>query len=329
MVNNKKINNYYRKKNSPQRNKSQDNDVTEAIIATTNHHVRAPNENQVNTVKMDNSESPKQSSLATAATSQVAGSNTGKGVVRKILGSVVIGEGTTTMVTDIGVSVPVITQATSQLVDTSMESGLFSEEESGQTKLMSYEADHSADELDTMDGENDFMNLSGTPTTVNASGVATQNNQGSDNDMNTTLGEQLINISMIQQEPEVQTQELTCMGTTSNLASAILPIVNTISPDKNNEFKAQVCPTNAKQQSSSGESINDDGFTVIQRTRKVHQKSALDHLKNNTTSVNTGYLLPQLVFGIPTLPIMTSAYRYLKQKMTHHHGTKFFVLSKP
>jgi hypothetical protein len=298
MVNNKKINNYYRKRNSPQRNKSQDKDATEAIIAATNHHVQASNENLVNTVNMGNSDGPKQSSLATAATAHVGGSTTGKGAVKKILGSVVIGEGTTTMVTDIGILVPVTTQENSPLVDTSMESGLFSEEESGRSKLMSYEADHSADELDTMDGENDFMNLSGMPTTVNAPVAATRNDQELtiDNDMNTTLGEQLIDISIIQQEPEAQIYESLCMGNTTNLAPASVPIVNTISPDKNNEFKAQVIPTDAEQQSRSGENTNDDGFTVVQRTRKTHQKPALDHLKKQYNISKHGLPTPSVSF---------------------------------
>jgi preprotein translocase subunit SecF len=98
MVNNNKISNYYRKKNSLQRNKSSDKEATESAIAAINHQAHASNKNQANTEKTIISDIPKQSSLATAATSQVVGPTTGRGVVRKILGSVVIGEGTTTMV---------------------------------------------------------------------------------------------------------------------------------------------------------------------------------------------------------------------------------------
>jgi hypothetical protein len=89
---------------------------------------------------------------------QAARSTTATGAVWKIIGSVVIGKGTTTMVTDIRLLVPVVTQATNANI--SMESGLFSEDESVTTKHMFYEADHSANELDTIDGENKFMNLS-------------------------------------------------------------------------------------------------------------------------------------------------------------------------
>jgi hypothetical protein len=297
MVNNKKINNYYRKKNSPQRNKSQDNDATDPEFAATNHHVHTSNKNQVNTVKMVISENPKQSSLATAATSQVGGSTTGQGIVRKILGSVVIGEGTTTILTDMGVSVPVITQ-TAHPGDTSMESGLLSEEESGQTKLMSYEADKSADELDTLEGENDFMNLSAMSNTMNVQEIVTTNDHDLSicNDMNTTLGEQLINVSIIQQEPEVHTNIPLVMRTTTNVAPATSPIVNTISPDKANEFKPQVIPTSTKQLSSIEEISNDDGFTIVQHTRKTHQKSALDQLKKQHNISKHGLPTPSVNF---------------------------------
>jgi hypothetical protein len=56
MVNNKKINNYYRKKNSPQRNKSSNKDVDELATATTIHPVSPPNESRLHTEEMDTSD---------------------------------------------------------------------------------------------------------------------------------------------------------------------------------------------------------------------------------------------------------------------------------
>jgi hypothetical protein len=243
------------------------------------------------------SDSPKQASLATAASSQVSGSKTGQGVVRKILGSVVIGEGTTTITTDMGVLVPVITQ-TAPFVDTSMESGLLSEEESGQSKLMSYKADKSADELDTLDGENDFMNLSAMSTTMNVLEAATENDQQlvMNNNMNTTLGEQLINVSIIQQEAEAHTNISLRTGTTTNVASSFASIVNTISPDKTNEFKPQVVSTSTIQPNNIKATTNDDGFTVVQRTRKPYQQSALDQLKKQHNISKHGLPTPSVSF---------------------------------
>jgi hypothetical protein len=195
----------------------------------------------------------------------VIGPTTGGGAVRKILGSVVIGEGTTTMVTDMGISIPVTTQETTPLVDTSMESGFFSEEESAQTKHMSYEADHSADDLDTLEGENNFMNLSTTSTKVKAqpADIQYKHDLAIDSAMDTTFGEQLINVSMIQQEPEAQVNEIARLETKINVVSPSSSVVNTISPDKK-EPMLQPTPKNTEQQKQLGEISNNDGFTVVQ-----------------------------------------------------------------
>jgi hypothetical protein len=289
---------YYRKKNSPQRHKSPDNEVTEMVTAAKNHQAQASNKNQSNMGKTTFSDTIKQSLLATAASTQTTES--GKGVVRKILGSVVIGEGTTTMITDMGISIPVITQATTtnQLVDTSMESGSFSVEESFQTKLMSYEADHSADELDTMDGENDFMNLSATATTTKAPEFVTHLNHSltMGNDTITNLSEQLIDMSMIQQELEVRINEPPPLKITTISESNISSVVNTISPDKNKEPNLQATPAITKQPDHIEQNINNNGFTVVQRTRKAHQQSALEHLKKQYKISKHGLPTPSVSF---------------------------------
>jgi hypothetical protein len=54
---------------------------------------------------------------------------------------------------------------------------------------------------------------------------------------------------------------------------------NTISPDKMDKPKHQVITTKAGQQGHSGKNIDDNGFTLVQRTHKSHQPSSLDQLK--------------------------------------------------
>jgi hypothetical protein len=60
-----------------------------------------------------------------------------------------------------------------------------------------------------------------------------------DNDMNITIGEQLMQVSMIQQEPEEQFNIQLVMETAINSSKPNATKINTISPDKKDKPKHQ------------------------------------------------------------------------------------------
>jgi hypothetical protein len=101
---------------------------------------------------------------------------------------------------------------------------------------MFYEADHSADELDTIDRESKFMNLSMILNMMNnqirmdrpkdlGDTMLQEQDLTTNNNMNITIGKQLMQVSMIQQEPEEQFNIVKQQSTHRNLMLPRLRVV--------------------------------------------------------------------------------------------------------
>jgi hypothetical protein len=116
------------------------------------------------------------------------------------------------------------------------------------------------------------------------------------NDMNITISKQLMQVFVIQQEPEEQFNLQLVTKTAINSSKPNATEINTISPDKKDKPKHQVITTKAGQQGHSGKNINDDGFTLVQRTHKSHQPSSLDQLKKQLNISKHGLLTPMVSF---------------------------------